>query len=427
MELAAAGLKEQPFTTHGKPLAVLSYDAKQAAMEVLNDTNAHTSGLCLFQGPALSGKSTIIRSFISTLHEDCAVALVDGKGINTTNLLLGMLSQFGFKLDTSSANELLGLIRVFALQQAALHEPPLLIIENTHEMKSSALRALCELANLRARTGSALKMILVSDRSLGGIMKAPAMESIARRMLHNYHVRPMTQDESTRYLYAKLRAAGSDYPDFVFPNAICDELWKASGGWPGILDRVALMALANADTLPVGSAQIEHPTLPVGTWDETEIALAEQDVSLSAESPQLIITTDGNVVGEVNMTRTRLLIGRSDHNDIAIGSRFISRHHALLVRHGRSTFLMDLNSTNGTFVNSRRISNHVMVHNDVITVGHHKIKFYDPHAQTRGSVDGAEFGDTVIMKTLSDMRNLLAQENTAIVPDETEELPTIQG
>lgn len=427
MELAAAGLKEQPFTTHGKPLAVLSYDAKQAAMEVLNDTNAHTSGLCLFQGPALSGKSTIIRSFISTLHEDCAVALVDGKGINTTNLLLGMLSQFGFKLDTSSANELLGLIRVFALQQAALHEPPLLIIENTHEMKPSALRALCELANLRARTGSALKMILVSDRSLGGIMKAPAMESIARRMLHNYHVRPMTQDESTRYLYAKLRAAGSDYPDFVFPNAICDELWKASGGWPGILDRVALMALANADTLPVGSAQIEHPTLPVGTWDETEIALAEQDVSLSAESPQLIITTDGNVVGEVNMTRTRLLIGRSDHNDIAIGSRFISRHHALLVRHGRSTFLMDLNSTNGTFVNSRRISNHVMVHNDVITVGHHKIKFYDPHAQTRGSVDGAEFGDTVIMKTLSDMRNLLAQENTAIVPDETEELPTIQG
>ncbi|MGB5624701.1 MAG: AAA family ATPase, partial [Woeseiaceae bacterium] len=213
-------------------MAIVSYSARQAAMDALNDTYAHTSGLCLFQGPALSGKSTIIRSFINTLHEDCAVALIDGKGINTTNLLLGMLSQFGFKLDTSSANELLGLIRVFALQQAALHEPPLLIVENTHEMNPSALRALCELANLRGRTGSALKIILVSNRSLGGILRAPAMESIARRMLRNHHVRPMTQDESRQYLYAKLRAAGSDYPDFVFPDAICAELWKASGGWP---------------------------------------------------------------------------------------------------------------------------------------------------------------------------------------------------
>ena len=426
MDLAAAGLKEQPFTTHGKPLAIVSYGAKQAAMDVLNDTYTHNSGLCLFQGPALSGKSTIIRSFINTLHEDCAVALVDGKGINTTNLLLGMLSQFGFKLDTSSANELLGLIRVFALQQTALHEPPLLIIENTHEMNQSALRALCELAKLRARTGSALKMVLVSDRSLAGIMRAPAMEPIARRVLGNYHVRPMTQDESRRYLHTKLRAAGSDYPDFVFPDAVCAELSKASGGWPGILDRLALMTLANAQTLPVDLAHVEHPALPAGTWDEAEIALVHQDTSLPAESPQLIITTSGTVVGEVNMTSPRLLIGRSDHNDIAIGSRFISRHHALLVRHGQSTFLMDLNSTNGTFVNSRRVSNHVLVHDDVITVGHHKIKFCDPHAQTRGSDDGAEFADTVIMKTLADMRNVLARENTTLLPDATEELPTIK-
>lgn len=427
MDPGASGLTEQPFTTtDGKPVAIVSYNAWQAAMEALNDTYAHASGLCLFQGPALSGKSTIVRSFINTLHEDCAVALIDGKGIDASNLLLGMLSQFGFKLDTSSASELLGLIRVFALQQGAMHEPPLLIIENTHEMKPSTLRALCELANLRGRTGSALKIILISDRSLAGILRAPAMEPIARRMLRNHHVRPMTQDESRQYLHKKLRAAGSDYPDFVFPDAICAELWKASGGWPGILDRVALMALANADTLPVALAHVEHPALPSGTWDEAEVAVANQHTSLPADSPQLIITERGNVVSEINMTRPRLLIGRSDHNDIAIGSRFISRHHALLVRHGHSTFLMDLNSTNGTFVNSRRVSNHVMLHDDVITVGHHKIKFYDPHAQTRGSADGAEFADTVIMKTLADMRNVLARENTALVPESTEELPTIK-
>ena len=126
------------------------------------------------------------------------------------------------------------------------------------------------------------------------------------------------------------------------------------------------------------------------------------------------------------MEKPRLLMGRSEHNDIAIGSRFISRHHALIVRHGSSTFLMDLNSTNGTFVNSRRVSNHVLMDNDIITVGHHRIKFCDPYATTRGELGGDEFADTAIMKTLEDMRGLLAQENTAVMPAATEDLPTIQ-
>ena len=126
------------------------------------------------------------------------------------------------------------------------------------------------------------------------------------------------------------------------------------------------------------------------------------------------------------MVKPRLLVGRSEHNDIDIPSRFVSRHHALLVRHGNATFLMDLNSTNGTFVNSRRVSNHVLLHNDVITVGHHTIKFNDPFATTRGKLEGDDFANTTIMKTLEDMRSLLAQENTQLMPSISEDMPTIQ-
>jgi hypothetical protein len=43
-----------------------------------------------------------------------------------------------------------------------------------------------------------------------------------------------------------------------------------------------------------------------------------------------------------------------------------------------------------------------------------------------GELDGADFADTAIMKTLDDMRKLLAQENTALLPVVSEDLPTIQ-
>ena len=421
MDLGAAGLREQPFPTHGKSSATLSYASQRAALEVLENTYADKAGLSLMQGPALSGKTTLIRSFVDSLHQDCAVAVVDGAGLNTTNLLVSVLRQFGYDVELSSPKELLGLIRVFTLQQAAYHEPPLLIIENTSELRPSALRALCELADLKVQAGSALKIVLVSDQSLQHMISAPAMESIARRLLHDFHMHPMTEQEAGDYLHSKLRGAGSSLPEYVFPSAVCTELWKASGGWPGILDRLALLALARAESLPVAVSDVEYPALPAGTWDEEQLAIAEQTPIKKPVAPELVISSQGQLLRELKMLKPRLLIGRAEHNDIAIDSEYISRHHTLLVRHGASTFLMDLNSSNGTFVNSKRVSNHVLVNNDVITVGTFSIKFLDPDALERGTLDGAEFSDTAIMKTLDDMRALLAHENTALLPAASDE------
>lgn len=424
MDLGAAGLNEQPFRTHGRPLSTVSYASHDDAFKVLENTCTTANGLTLLQGPTLSGKSTLVREFVDSLPNDCAVAVVDGKGLNTTALLEAVLRQFGYVLDQSSPNELLAMLRVFAMQQAARHEPPLLVIENMHALKASALRALCELADLNVCGTRALKMVLVSDRPLLALIESPAMRSIAKRLTHDFHLRPMSNEEAMHYIHAKLRAAGSLVPEFVFPVSVCTELWRASGGWPGILDRIALLSLARAETLPVPQEDVERPVLPQGTWDEAELLQAEQQPAEPVGPPTLYVSYDGETLNELTFDMPRLLIGRSEHNDIAITSKFISRHHALLVRNGSATFLMDLNSTNGTFVNSKRVSNHVLIHEDVVTVGHHRIKFNDRHATKRGSLDGLEFADTAIMKTLEDMRNLLAQENTEVLPLVTENLPT---
>ena len=425
MDLGAAGLTQQPFITYDKPLSTVSYASHRAALEVLEDTCAAPNGLSLLQAPPLSGKSTLIQHFIDALPEDSATAVIDGNGLNTTSLLESVLRQFGYELDYSSANELLAMLRVFTMQQAAANQPPLLIIENAHALIPTALHALCELAELKVRQLSAIKIVLVSNRSLHSIVAAPEMESVASRVTHDFHLRPMTDGETAQYLYAKLRAAGSVTPEFVFPAAVCTELWRASGGWPGILDRVALLSMAKAKTLPISVDQIERPTLPQGTWDEAALAEAERQLSAPVAPPMLHVSYNGRKLKKLTLNLPRLLIGRSAHNDLPITSRFISRHHILLIRHGGLTFLMDLNSTNGTFVNSQRVSNQVLVNNDVITIGHHSIKFSDPVATTHGTLDSIEFADTAIMKSLADMRKLLAKENTQLLPTPSENVPTL--
>jgi pSer/pThr/pTyr-binding forkhead associated (FHA) protein len=146
----------------------------------------------------------------------------------------------------------------------------------------------------------------------------------------------------------------------------------------------------------------------VGT---TEAEKPEQD-----ESPVLYLTKDGRTLKKIIFAGARLLVGRSEHNDLCIDSTFVSRHHALFVRNGKATLLMDLNSSNGTFVNSRRISNQVMINDDIITIGQHGIKFVDPAATDRAALEGGGFSDTIVMKSLEDMRRILARENTQMLP-----------
>ena len=130
-------------------------------------------------------------------------------------------------------------------------------------------------------------------------------------------------------------------------------------------------------------------------------------------------------LGEFPLAKEVMTIGRADDNDIRIDNLAVSAHHAKLLNIFDDSFLEDLNSTNGTFVNSKRVSNHVLKHEDVVTIGHHRIKFHDPYATSHRSPDGLDLSDTVIMKTLDDMRTLLAHENTALMPTASEDLPTL--
>jgi len=427
MDLASAGLHDQPFRTHGKPATLVPYEGFRSALSALDQARRTSLGITLLQGPPLSGKSLLIREFLAELPADVSVAVVDGTGLNMHGLLEALLRQFGYVVEFDSPNELFAMLRMFVLHQAATHAPPVIVIENAHALNRSGLRAVSQLAALQVRQFGAVRIVLASDRSLGSLPGEMAFEGTCLRVSGDIHVRPLTMEETAGYLHAKLRAAGSKVPEYVFPQSVCNELWRASGGWPGVLDRVALLALARAQTLPVALACIERPVVPRGTWESAVEAVINDPAGESPAPPTLYMSHDGTLLQTIEFTSQRLLVGRSEHNDIAVDSRFVSRHHLLLVRNGGSTFLMDLNSTNGTFVNSRRVSNHVLVHDDVIAVGHHRVKFSDPHATRRGSLDGSEFADTTIMKTLEDMRALLARENTEVLPVSSENEPTLSS
>ena len=92
---------------------------------------------------------------------------------------------------------------------------------------------------------------------------------------------------------------------------------------------------------------------------------------------RLILSIDDHVLAEYNMSKERYTIGRLPDNDVRIDNPAVSGHHSLIINILNDSFLEDLNSTNGTYVNGHLVKKHALQHGDVITIGQHQLKFVD--------------------------------------------------
>jgi pSer/pThr/pTyr-binding forkhead associated (FHA) protein len=126
---------------------------------------------------------------------------------------------------------------------------------------------------------------------------------------------------------------------------------------------------------------------------------------------RLVLSLDGQVMAEYNMNKERYTIGRLPDNDIRIDNAAVSGHHSLIINILNDSFLEDLNSTNGTYVNGKLIKKHALQHGDVVTVGHHQLRFVeDDEAQD-------EFEKTMVIQPSSRPVEKLRAVSEAVAAD----------
>jgi pSer/pThr/pTyr-binding forkhead associated (FHA) protein len=111
---------------------------------------------------------------------------------------------------------------------------------------------------------------------------------------------------------------------------------------------------------------------------------------------KLILSMDGLVLKEINLTKERTTIGRKPHNDIQIDNLAVSGEHAVIVTILQDSFLEDLGSTNGTVVNGQSIKKHFLQNNDIIELGKYKLKYVNE--TPAGVAKAADFEKTMVLR-----------------------------
>ena len=109
---------------------------------------------------------------------------------------------------------------------------------------------------------------------------------------------------------------------------------------------------------------------------------------------KLILSMDNLVLKEIALNKERTTIGRKPSNDIQIDNLAVSGEHAAIVTILNDSFLEDLGSTNGTFVNGNMVKKHFLQNNDVIELGKYKLKYI---SEQPSQAAGGNYEKTVVI------------------------------
>jgi hypothetical protein len=90
---------------------------------------------------------------------------------------------------------------------------------------------------------------------------------------------------------------------------------------------------------------------------------------------KLYVRKRGKPLGELDLSEGVTTIGRRPDNDIVLSDRAVSGRHACIELTGGQATIQDLDSTNGTFVNGRRVTTHSLRDGEIIAIGNYRLGF----------------------------------------------------
>ena len=94
----------------------------------------------------------------------------------------------------------------------------------------------------------------------------------------------------------------------------------------------------------------------------------------------LVLSLNSSVLGEFPLDKERITIGRRPENDIQVDNLAVSGQHCAIITILNDSFLEDLDSTNGTFVNGKLVKKHALKNGDVVSIGKHELKYVNDEA-----------------------------------------------
>lgn len=383
-------LKEPPFRLTPDPQFLFASKQHARAKAYMESTIWLADGFVVITGDIGSGKTTLIESFLEGLPEDVVLAQISQTQISPVEFLQSVLVEFGFQPFNKRKIELLSMLKDFMIEQYADGKKLLLVIDEAQNLSRKVLEEVRLLSGIEAQKEKLLRIILAGQPELSEKLDSPRLEQLTQRVRLRFHLSALSKRETQEYITHRLEVAGANGRK-IFNEAALDTVFRYSGGVPrltNVLCDTAMLCGFSEEKDSVDQSLIMAAVEELQWKPYAERARANnQDpedtgrfTAYGAPLARFEILFRDKYLQDFEMPLGRSIIGRTTDNDLQIRSQFISRHHAQIITSRDRSVIEDLNSTNGVFIDSKRVKQHVLREGDVLQLGEHRLIYRDMRA-----------------------------------------------
>ncbi len=401
-------LEESPFKLTPDASFLYLSKAHARAKAYMDYTIWNRDGFVVITGEIGSGKTTLIQHLLTSLDDNVEVARLYQTQLDEIQFFQAILVEFGFKPFNASKVELLDMLNTFLIEQYGLDRQVILIIDEAQNLSPRVLEEIRLLTGMETHKEKILNLILVGQPELKELMDAPGMEQLSQRIRFRFHLKNLTEEETREYIYHRLTIAGNRKDNLFHSNTI-PLIYRYTGGTPRLINILCDTALicGFVDKIKIIDEVLIEAAIEELQWSPFSERAGVQYAADRRQTPfdhetvaRLIDINDGNTNHEHLLTKDRTTLGRMPGNDIIINDEMVSVHHAKIINIHGNCFLEDLDSTNGTYVNSERIKKCVLKHGDRISLARYKLQYLNEPLASR-AVDDSQVrqisGDTFTM------------------------------
>ena len=359
----------------GSSLPVLTH-GHRTALGHLGRAFAEARPVAILIGEWKSVASYIISRFLADIEGDVAVVRITKLCSNATAGMREVIQAIGFEPKDMGLADLETVFTNFLSYQRNNNRPTIICFEETQDSGWWVLDRVRRLVELETEKKFGLMVILSGRPSLNELLIRPPFDTICAHAGQRIALAPFTMVETREYISRETELAGIADIGQVFEYYAITLIHELCAGVPDTVDTLCCKCIQLAyeeDTVPVTTDLVKK----VGKLLRLTSMIRKSDagagsVEGNGASPargRLITRMNGVILQEQALNRGHILIGRDKLCDIRIASAAVSRLHVLIVNSSSGIKIVDLGSTNGTFVDGRLINEHALQDSDVITVG----------------------------------------------------------
>ena len=261
------GLKQKPFNLTPDPEFIFFTEKHREAFAHLVYGIKERRGFIEITGEVGTGKTTLCRALLNEFEEDIKLALILNPALSDVELLLAINQELFVPNQGESKKDLLDALNDYLIEQHSHSVNVVLIIDESQNLSKETLEQIRMISNLETAKAKLIQIVLVGQPELMEKLKSPELRQLNQRITVRYHISNLSVEETSAYIYHRLRIAGSEGRIIFTPDAI-KLIHQYSQGIPRLINAIcdqALLAGYVSERFQIDSPLIKLALQELGT------------------------------------------------------------------------------------------------------------------------------------------------------------------